>query len=322
LVERQLPGTFEDEKAERQKKVTNDVRMDIAKQAVYNRIKKEYGFTEYPEAKAGFYQVLTDSIFVGKWDKSLANDLNKPLFKIGDLVVNQKDFTQYLDETQRKREKQSFESYVSLIYNSFVIENLMNYENAHLEQKYPDFRNLMTEYRDGILLFNLTDEKVWSKAVKDTTGLKEFYEKNKNNYKWDTRLNASIYTLQDPKLAQKVKNFIKSGLSDEDIMKELNTDSLKVLTVESGKFSRKENRFIDSIAWVPGVSKEIKADSTTSSIVFVNVRQVLKPEIKNLNEARGLITADYQNYLEKLWIQYLRQNYPVVIHKDILAKIK
>jgi peptidyl-prolyl cis-trans isomerase SurA len=152
--------------------------------------------------------------------------------------------------------------------------------------------------------------------------LKEFYEKNKNNYKWDTRLNASIFTLHNPKLAQKVKNFIKSGLSDEEIMKEINTDSLKVLTIESGKFSRKDNKFIDSIAWVPGISKEFKADSTTSAIVFVNVRQVLKPEIKNLNEARGLITADYQNYLEKLWIQYLRQKYPVVIHKDILAKIK
>ena len=322
LVDRQLPGSFDEEKAELKKKVTNDVRMEIAKQAVYNRIKKEYGFSEFPAAKSAFYKVVTDSIFVGKWDKSAAKDMNKPLFKLGDMVVTQQEFALYLEETQRKKEKQNIESYVNQIYNSFVIENLMKYENAHLEQKYPDFRNLMTEYRDGILLFNLTDEKVWSKAVKDTTGLKEFYEKNKNNYKWDTRLSASIFTLQNPKLAQKVKNFIKSGLSDEEILKEVNTDSLKVLTVESGKYSRKDNRFIDSITWTPGISRELKADSTTSAIVFVNVRQVLKPEIKDLNEARGLITADYQNYLEKLWIQYLRQKYPVVIHKDILAKIK
>jgi peptidyl-prolyl cis-trans isomerase SurA len=322
LIERQTPGSFDEEKAELKKKVTNDGRMEIARQAVYARVKQEYGFTEYPGAKSEFYKVVTDSIFVGKWDKSLAKNLTNPLFKIGDQVVNQQNFAQYLADTQRKKEKTNVEVYVNQTYTSFVNDNLMKWENAHLEQKYPDFRNLMTEYRDGILLFNLTDEKVWSKAVKDTTGLKEFYEKNKNNYKWDTRLNATIFTLKDPKLAQKVKNFIKSGLSDEDIMKEVNTDSLKVLTVESGKFSRKDNRFIDSIAWVPGISKEFKNDSISSTIVFVNVRQVLKPEIKNLNEARGLITADYQNYLEKLWIQYLRQKYPVVIHKDILAKIK
>jgi len=322
LVERQVPGSFDEEKADLKKKVTNDVRMEVARQAVYNRIKKEYGFTEYPDAKSEFYKVVTDSIFAGKWDKSDAKNLNKPLFKIGDQVINQQDFAQYLASTQRKKENQNIESYVNQIYNSYVVDNLMKWENAHLEQKYPDFRNLMTEYRDGILLFNLTDEKVWSKAVKDTTGLKEFYEKNKNNYKWGTRLNATIYTLQNPKFAQKVKNFIKSGLSDEDILKEVNTDSLKVLTIESGKFSKKDNRFIDSIEWTLGLSKDLKADSTSSTIVFVNVKQILKPEIKELNEARGLITADYQNYLEKIWIQYLRQKYPVVIHKDVLAKIK
>lgn len=322
LIDRQVPGSFDEEKADLKKKVNNDVRMQIAKQAVYNRVKKEYGFTEYPQAKSEFYSVVTDSIFVNKWDKSLANDLNKPLFNIGDLVIYQKEFAQYLSDTQRKGEKKNIENYVNQMYNSFVNESLMKWENSHLEQKYPDFRNLMTEYRDGILLFNLTDEKVWSKAVKDTTGLKEFYEKNKSNYIWDTRLSATIFTLQNPKLAQKVKNFIKSGLSEEDIMKEVNTDSLKVLTFERGKFSKKENKFIDSIAWVPGISREFKVDPATSAIVFINVKQILKPETKNLNEARGLITADYQNYLEKIWIQYLRQKYPVMLHKDVLVKIK
>jgi peptidyl-prolyl cis-trans isomerase SurA len=322
LIERQVPGTFDEEKAELKKKVTNDVRYQYAKQAVYNRVKKEYSFTEYPEAKSDFYKVVTDSIFINKWDKNLSGDLNKPLFKIGDLVVKQPEFAQYLFDTQRKKEKQNIEIYVNQAYKSFVDESLMNYENAHLEQKYPEFKNLMGEYRDGILLFNLTDEKVWSKAVKDTTGLKEFYEKNKSKYMWDTRLNASIYTLQDPKFEQKVKNFIQSGLAEQDILKEVNNDSLKILTIESGKFSKKENRYIDSIPWTPGISKVFKADPATSAIVFVNVRQVLKPEIKTLNEARGLITADYQNDLEKKWIQYLRHKYPVVVHKDVLVKIK
>ena len=139
---------------------------------------------------------------------------------------------------------------------------------------------------------------------------------------WDTRLSASIYTLQDTKFEQKVKNFIISGLAEQDILKEINNDTLKVLSVETGKFSKKENRYIDSVEWVPGISKVFKADPATSAIVFVHVKQVLKPEIKSLNEARGLITADYQNDLEKKWIHYLRQKYPVVVHKDVFAKIK
>ena len=160
LIDRQVPGSFDEEKADLKKKVTNDPRYQYAKQAVYNRVKKEYGFTEYPEAKSDFYKVVTDSIFSGKWDKALAADLTKPLFKIGDQVVNQKEFTQYISDTQRKIEKQNIEIYINKLYKIFLEESLMKYENAHLEQKYPEFKNLMNEYRDGILLFNLTDEKV------------------------------------------------------------------------------------------------------------------------------------------------------------------
>jgi peptidyl-prolyl cis-trans isomerase SurA len=99
----------------------------------------------------------------------------------------------------------------------------------------------------------------------------------------------------------------------------MNTDSVKVLTIESGKYSKKDNRFIDEVDWVPGISKDIKSDS---SLVFVEIIRILNPEPKALNESRGLITADYQNFLEKIWIGYLRHKYPVTIHKDILEQIK
>jgi peptidyl-prolyl cis-trans isomerase SurA len=136
---------------------------------------------------------------------------------------------------------------------------------------------------------------------------------------WDKRVEANIYTLKDRGKAQKVKNFIKSGLATQDILKELNTDSLKVLTIESGKFSKKDNKYIDQIDWIPGISSDFPSDS---SLVFVDIIKILNAEPKALNESRGLITADYQNFLEKIWIGYLRHKYPVEIHKDILGQIK
>ena len=78
------------------------------------------------------------------------------------------------------------------LLNEFVDETIINFEDANLETKYPDFRNLLKEYRDGILLFDLTDQKVWSKAVKDTAGLKVYYEKNKNNFLWDERADVTM----------------------------------------------------------------------------------------------------------------------------------
>jgi len=319
LVEKKAPGTLEEEKPELKQKVLKDSRGSLPKEVVLMRIRKEYGVTEYIEARNEFYKVVTDTIFFGKWDANLAKDLNKPIFKIGNLTVKQKEFAAYLATKQRKHEKESIDGYVNKMYADFLDDNLIKWENNHLEQKYPDFKSLMNEYRDGILLFDLTDQKVWSKAVKDTTGLKAFYEKNKTNYMWETRIDASIYKLKKGNNIEKVKNFIKSGLADADILKEINTDSTQVLTIESGKFSKRDNKFLDGIAWVTGFSNDIVSDSTTQ---FIYIRKVLKPEPKALNEARGLITADYQNYLEKEWIKTLRTKYSVVVNREVLAKIK
>jgi peptidyl-prolyl cis-trans isomerase SurA len=319
LIERKTQKPIDEEKAELKQKIMKDNRGDQTRQVVIERIRKEYGVTENQEGLKDFYKVVTDSIFFGKWKSSLADNLTGMIFKIGNMTFRQKDFADYLASTQRKQEKQSIEVYVDKQYTEFLNESLLKWENSQLEQKYPEFKALMGEYRDGILLFDLTDQKVWSKAVKDTLGLDSFYKKNKNNYKWETRLDASIYTVTGAKAVQKVKNFIKSGLSDADLQKEMNSDSLKVVTVEIGKFSRKDNKIIDSIPWVPGFSGDIVNKETT---VFVYVRKVLKPEIKELHEARGLITADYQNYLEKEWIASLRAKYPVDVKKDVLAKIK
>ena len=296
-----------------------DNRGDQTRQIVLARIRAEYGVTENQEARKDFYTAVTDSIFFGKWKASQAKDLTKMIFKVGNLTIRQKDFADFLATNQRKQEKQNIPAYVDKMYNDFMDESLLKWEDSQLEQKYPEFKALMTEYRDGILLFDLTDQKVWSKAVKDTVGLKDFYLKNKASYMWDTRLDAGIFTVKDAKTVQKVKNFVKSGLTDADLLKEVNTDSLKILTIESAKFSKKDNKLIDSIPWVPGFSGDIRNSSST---VFVYVRKILKPAVKELNEARGLITADYQNYLEKEWITALRAKYPVDVKKDVLAKIK
>jgi peptidyl-prolyl cis-trans isomerase SurA len=319
LVERKPQRPLEEERPELKQKVMKDSRGEQTRQVVIARIRKENGVTENTSAKTAFYKVVTDSIFFGKWHDSQASGLTGMIFKIGNRTYLQTEFAEYLQATQRKQEKQSIDAYVDKKYADFLDESLMKLEDSQLEQKYPEFKTLMGEYRDGILLFDLTDQKVWSKAVKDTVGLEAYYQKNKNNYKWDTRLEASIYTIKDPNAVQKVRNFVKSGLSDADLLKEINTDTLHILTIDSQKFSRKDNSMIDSIQWVPGFSGDKVTKGTT---VFVYVRKVLKPEVKQLSEARGLVTADYQNYLEKEWIASLRARYPVEVNKEVLAKIK
>ena len=319
LVERKPIGTFDEEKVDLKQRVMKDSRAQQITDAVLARLKNEYNFSENLKARDDFYTLVTDSIFFGKWDPSKALEKNQLMFKIGTSTSTQREFARYLASKQKKGDKKDIQLYVNVMYEDFVNETVLNYENGFLETKYPDFRALMKEYRDGILLFDLTDQKVWAKAIKDTSGLQEFYQKSKKNYMWGPRAEASIYTLKNPALSQKVRNFIKSGLKDDDILKEVNSDSAKVLTIESVKYSRKDNSLIDTVAFATGISKDI---AVKGGIVIVNIRRILSPEPKSLNEARGLITADYQNFLEKEWIGSLKAKYTVVVNREVLAKIK
>jgi peptidyl-prolyl cis-trans isomerase SurA len=167
-------------------------------------------------------------------------------------------------------------------------------------------------------LIELTDKKLWSKAVKDSTGLREFYERNKNNYMWDDRVEATVYTCASSEVASEVRKLMKKIDDDDTLMARVNKSSQLNLQVKSGKFSKGENEAVDKAAWKPGISPDMKLNN---QVVFVNIKKVLPKAPKQLDEAKGLITADYQNELEKQWIESLRKKYPVEIHQEVVDSI-
>ena len=194
----------------------------------------------------------------------------------------------------------------------------MNFEESKLDESFPEFKSLMQEYRDGILLFELTDKKVWTKAVKDSAGLADFYAKNKSNYMWPQRVDAAVYTCANAEVAKQVREILKKSpdIDDDSLMKIINKESQLNLQVKSGKFAKGDNETVDGIKWEKGMTKDI--DKGTQ-VVFVDVKEVLPAQPKTLEEAKGLITADYQSYLEKEWIDSLRKKYPVTVHDDVVS---
>ena len=343
LIDRKGIAPPDSIKPELKTKIAKDSRSGKSKEAMVSKIKKDYGFIEFPKALADFYKVVNDSISLGKWNIEKAKSLNKLLFSFGQADIieqdkngkiihhesslnelktyTQQDFAKYLaSHPSVSRTKEDSSVYVRKMYKQYVDEMAMNYEDNRLETKYPEFKSLMKEYRDGILLFEHTDEKVWSKAVKDTVGLKSFYEKNKNNYLWDDRLDATIYTCANAKLAKTTRNLVKKGkLTNDEILKQINKDSQLNLKIESGEYLKKDNAIIDTISWAPGITNDINKDN---SVVFVKVNRIIPKEPKTLAEARGLITADYQTYLEKVWISELKKKYPVVVNREVFETIK
>ena len=191
---------------------------------------------------------------------------------------------------------------------------------------------LMEEYRDGILLFNLTDEKVWTKAIRDTTGLESFYEQHKMDYMWGERLDATICAVNDNNLVEEARKLLKKGNSKESILEKLNQDTLVLVFVEERLYSNGDNDLIDGIEWKKGLTSnyplqehpEFKFDRAIAdgAIFFIRINGIVPPSPKSLDEARGLITSDYQNYLEQEWIKELKQKYPVTVDREVLSTIK
>jgi peptidyl-prolyl cis-trans isomerase SurA len=315
-LDRRTVPAYDAVKNEIKNKVNRDQRGTQGKTALVAKVKREYGFTENLPAKNEFYSVLDSSYISGRWEASKAARLNKTLFTIGTKTYTQADFASWLEDHQVRRGAgpTDLKLIVDKGYKQMVEESCVAYEDSHLESKYPDFKNLMQEYRDGILLFDLQDEKVWSKAVKDTTGLQGFYDANKNNYLWPERVDATIYSCSDAQTASIVRKMIKKGKSEKEILELLNKDSQLMVQTETKLYQKGENTMVDQ-NWKEGISADMSKDGR---VVFVVTRKVMQPTPKSLQEARGAITNDYQTSLEKQWIENLRKKYPANINREVL----
>jgi peptidyl-prolyl cis-trans isomerase SurA len=316
-------NSFDEMKAELKSKVAKDSRSQLSRTALINKVKSENGYKENLKAKDEFVKLIDNSFFEGTWSASKAKNLNKPLLTIGNKTYTQQDFANYLENQQSKRADTTSQVVLNSLFTSFAEEKVIAFEDELLENKYPEFKALMNEYRKGILLFELTDKMVWSKAVNDTAGLEVFYIQNKEKFMWGERLDATIYFAANENVAKQTKKIVsqaqKKGYSSEDVLRMINKDSQLNLKTESGKYQKGDNEVIDAIKWTPGISNDIKKDN---KIIFVQVHKKLSPQPKDLKEAKGIITAEYQSYLEKLWIEELKNKFPVVVNKEVLKNIK
>ena len=205
-IDKRELATFEQMQNELKQKVAKDQRSQMGRKSMIAKIKSENNFTEYKITKKiitsfpPFDELISridTSYWEGKWSTEKTKGLNKPIFRLGARDFTQEDLAKYIELRQTKRQKGNLIQVITTQYNNWVDEQCIALEESKLDSKYPAFKALMQEYRDGILLFDLTDKKVWTKAMKDTIGLKGFYDTNKNNYLWQDRADVTLYRCAD-----------------------------------------------------------------------------------------------------------------------------
>jgi peptidyl-prolyl cis-trans isomerase SurA len=289
-------------------------RAKMNKNALVEKLKAENGFTLNKKGYALLMSNLDSSMMKGTFQASRVKSPETELFVTGNKKVTIHDFALYIQAYQTEQNG-SLQQIVQEMYEEFERRQVMAYEEEHLEEKYPAFRYLMEEYHDGILLFNLTEQKVWNKAIEDSTGLNAYYEEIKNNYTWPDRLSATLYEASNKEAYAMTRKLIKKGLSDVEISLAVNEKNPLSLVIKRSKFEKGDHPEIDAVKWKEGIYYP------KGKPVIVKVTEFLPAGPKKLSEVKGIVTGEYQNHLESQWLKELRSAYPVTVNQETLKSL-
>lgn len=307
-------ASYEEVKDAIRRKVERDSRSELNKDVVVSRVKVENKFKEL----AGFNAVkgnFTEELLKGKYTKQASKGI--VLFTISAKKYTDSDFYDFVVVNQSKSNK-ALDNAVVDLYADFVKRSNLDYELSVLEMKYDDFKYIMQEYKDGILLFELTDKEVWSKAVQDSVGLAAYYAANSDKYMWKERANASIFSCKDAKTAATAMKLAKKGKSSSEIMTKCNAKDPLAVKVEEKKYEKGSNSLLDKIDWTPGV---YALDNENDRTKFVQIKEIIAPTTKPLSENMGQATSDYQTKLEREWIESLKSKYPVKVYDQNVKRL-
>jgi peptidyl-prolyl cis-trans isomerase SurA len=324
MIDKQGNGTYEEMKPQLQQKINGGGRMNIRTDRHVQKLKKEYGFNENLEALGLIYQAVDSTLLVGKWESGDLKELDSELMKIGEQKVETGEFVSYIETRQNTGKSRNPYAYVEMLYKEFTKEVVIGYEESRLSEKYPEFKHIYEEYHDGILLFDIMDQKVWTKAVADSIGLETYHKEHRKEYMWEERTEAYLVTCtKDADLAglrSAYKKILKGKWKQEDLNdRYCNNDTVACIALDYLLLEKGVNAMVDSRNGVngPGPVTEDGENRT-----FVIVKGVKSPQAKKLDDARGQVTSDYQEYLESEWIDSLKEKYPVSVDRNLLTKIK
>ena len=240
---------------------------------------------------------------------------NEILFSISDKNITISDFIADIRKNTRSAYSLSTE-FLNDKLESFEYDQLLRFENEHLENRYPEFKQLMQEYRDGILMFEISNKEVWNRASEDVKGLEAFFNKNKKKYKWDEPYYKGYVVLvrdaDTKKQIQKEISKMKQKEAVEYMLENYKVGSVSYVKLERGLFKKGENAFVDEAIFKTG-----KASLPEDYNDFFLMGKSLKsPE--SYEDVKGLVITDYQDYLEEEWVKNLNEKYPVSIYKDVI----
>ena len=307
---------FEELKSDLENQVGKDSRSQLVKAKMLERLLTEYQI-ENPNLKVTeFESKLTYNSSLNTWELDKNFDENQSFLEIKNQTLTYQDFLDFLNKNQKLVKKEwSTTAVVKKQYASFLEQSVFQYKKDNLESENEEFAHILNEYREGLLLFDLMQDKIWEGAKNDSLGLQEFYNANKQNYVWPDRIEGSVARSTTAKYIKKVRKYWAKNKSNQEIDDALNKAQQNVI-FSNGELER--STLPKNLEFKTGLSKIIEENS---NFYVVNVTSLKPATPKTFEEAKGQSIADYQIALESEWIQELRAKFEVDINESVFTKV-
>ncbi|TCK66633.1 peptidyl-prolyl cis-trans isomerase SurA [Winogradskyella wandonensis] len=321
LLNKEPIQDFEDIKPNLEAQVKRDQRSKLINSAMAKKLSKKYTVVKNEETKAYFKPILEDAYFSGKFNLPSDYNGNTAVIKINDSIYSNNDFLQFLKSKQRQymRQQTTVKKVLDAELPLFYEQSILKFREDNLVNENKEFADILKEYKDGLLLFSLMEKEIWNKAAKDSTGLRAYYEANKNSYQWEDRIEATIATGSKKANAELVKKLWNDGKTDEEIKKELNTGKSNTIIFTQGTFEKSNQKLPSNLKFSEGIS-DVYFNNENYHVI--NISKVLKTGPKSLDEARGSVVNDYQAFIEAQWLENLREKYKVSVNQKVLKLLK
>jgi len=317
-VNRRPVELFEKLQPELSSKVGKDSRSQLVKAKMLEKLLAEYQIEPSNYELSEFKSNLSYDISNNVWELPSKFDKNQPLLNIKNQIYTYGDFLVFLNKNQKSIKKEWPTSVVvNKQYASFLETSVFKYKEENLENENQEFAHILNEYREGLLLFELMQDKIWEGAKNDSIGLQEFYNSNKQNYTWPDRIEGSVARSTQEKHIKKVRKYWKKNHSNQKIDEILNKEQQNVI-FSNGEFKLGDPTLPKGLAFNTGLSEVIEENS---NFYLANLTALKPATTKTFEEAKGQLVADYQTALELKWINELRSKFKVAINQDVLAKV-
>ncbi len=322
LIDKHSMQSLSEMKSELEEKVRKDERSLLITNSLSKKLRVKYTYSKVQKTLSAVKKVVNDDFYNQTWEvPTNAKDNPSEILVINkSKKVSSLQFLNFIYSQQKAKLKiKPVTKLVDELFEKFIDEQLNAYYNENLENEFPEFKYVMEEYRDGLLLFDLMDKEIWTKAKTDTLGINTFFKNNAKNYFWKKRYKVDILSSTDKLIIEKVQNFLKKGKSVDYIKEKLNQEGKINVMVKSGLFEEDYDILPNcnnlSIGNFSIVQKE-------AYYFIVNVLEIKEAGEKEFNDCKGKVISDYQQYLENNWVNELKKEFEVKINQEVFNKVK